>query len=105
VIFEVNGNRREVTVPDTTYRSEKTVAVTRMADAGNPGELGASIPGTVFRILVKEGDEVKEGQSLLVLEAMKMETNVVAPVRGTVTEVAVKEGQKVKSGELLLKIQ
>jgi len=105
VVFEVNGNRREMMIPDRTYRAEKKVAVTRMANPENPNELGASIPGTVFRILVTEGDEVKEGQSLLVIEAMKMETDIVAPVRGTISEITVREGQTVKSGELLLKIQ
>jgi pyruvate carboxylase len=105
VVFEVNGNRREIKIPDKTYRAEKVVTFTQMADPQKPGEIGASIPGNVFRILVKEGDEVKEGDSLLIIEAMKMETNVVSPIRGTVTEICVKEGQRVKTGELLLKIQ
>ncbi len=105
IIFEVNGNRREMTILDTTYRSEKTVAATQLADPSNPKEIGAGIPGTVSKLLVKAGETVKEGQSLLVIEAMKMETNITATVSGVIAVIAVKEGQKVKTGELLIKIE
>ena len=105
VVFEVNGNRREMTILDTTYRSEKTVAATQLADPANPKEIGAGIPGSVSKILVKTGDAVKEGQSLLIIEAMKMETNITAPASGVIVVIAVKEGQKVKTGELLIKIE
>ncbi len=104
VVFEVNGNRREMTILDRTYRSEKTVATTQMADLDNPKEVGAGIPGSVSKILVKEGDAVVEGQSLIVLEAMKMETNITASSSGVISVIAVKEGQRVKTGELLLKL-
>jgi len=105
LVFEVNGNRREMSILDTTYRSEKTVASTQLADPDNPKELGAGIPGTVSKILVKEGDVVKEGQSLLIIEAMKMETNITASCPGVIAAITVKEGQRVKSGELLLKLE
>lgn len=106
VVFEVNGNRREMTILDKTYRSEKAaVSSTQMADPDNPKEIGAGIPGTVSKILVKEGAAVKEGDSLLVLEAMKMETNITAPVSGVISAVAVKEGQRVKNGELLIRFE
>jgi len=105
VVFEVNGNRREMSFFDKTYRREKTVVVTHMADPGVPGEIGATIPGIVSKVLVRKGDAVRKGQSLLVIEAMKMETSVASPMDGTVSDVAVKEGQKVGSGELLMKIQ
>ena len=58
VVFEVNGNRREMTILDRTYRAEKTVATTQMVDPDNPKEVGAGIPGSVSKILVKEGDAV-----------------------------------------------
>ena len=76
-----------------------------MADPEDKSEVGASIPGNINKILVKEGDEVKEGQSLIIIEAMKMETNIVAPVSGVIEFVAAKEGQQVKTGELLIKIK
>lgn len=56
-------------------------------------------------MLVKAGDTVKEGDSLLVVEAMKMETNIVASSAGTIESVLVSEGQQVKTGELLVKLK
>ena len=101
LVFEVNGNRREIKIKDKTRRDTGAVVnadATVMADPENKKEVGASIPGNINKILVKEGDEVKEGQSLIIIEAMKMETNIVAPVSGVIEIVAAKEGQKVKTG-------
>lgn len=103
--FEVNGNRREIKIYDIDSGKENKVTFTQMADLDNKNEVGASIPGTVLKILVKEGDLVEEKQSLMVVEAMKMETNVIATVSGKIESIFVKENQQVKSGELLIKIQ
>jgi len=104
VVFEVNGNRREVQIADTACVVRTETVQTVMADPGNPGEVGASIPGTVIAVLVKEGEQVAENQVLAVIEAMKMETNVNAPKAGTVSSLLVKEGQKVVSGELIARL-
>ncbi|KOA18905.1 2-oxoglutarate carboxylase small subunit [Clostridium homopropionicum DSM 5847] len=104
--FEVNGNRREIKIKDkTAAASVNQGTATQMADPDNALEVGASIPGTVLKVLVKEGDEVKENDSLIVIEAMKMETNITASASGTVESIIVKEGQQVKSGELLVKLK
>ena len=104
--FEINGNRREIKIKDKTERAlGNSNAITQMADPDNNLEIGAGIPGTVLKVLVTEGEAVKEGQSLVVIEAMKMETNIVASSTGTVETVLIKEGQLVKSGELLVKIK
>jgi pyruvate carboxylase len=103
--FEVNGNQRAITVLDKSYQKGEVVSATVLADPDNKNEIGASIPGTVAKIMVKEGDKVKAGQNLILLEAMKMETQVIAPVSGEVTFVNVTEGKQVKNGELLLKIE
>ena len=58
--------------------------------------------GTVIGIEVEEGDEVAAGDVLLVLEAMKMENDVVAEFGGTVTEVAVEDGQSVNQGDAIV---
>ncbi|MFW6305808.1 MAG: biotin/lipoyl-containing protein, partial [Bacillota bacterium] len=79
--------------------------ITQMADPTNNLEIGSSIPGKVVKVLVEQGDEVKEGQSLIIVEAMKMETNITSPVSGTVTSIVVVEDQQVQSGELLLKLE
>ncbi len=104
VTFEVDGNRRAITITDKTYRSEKAVTVTAMADPANPNEIGASIPGTVSKILVKEGDAFTSDKSLIVIEAMKMETNIKPQGNGRVREILVKEGQQVRAGELLMRL-
>ncbi len=103
--FEVNGNQREITILDKSYQKGSMVSSTVIADPANKNEIGASIPGTVTKVLVKEGDEVKAGQSLVVIEAMKMEAQIMSPVSGKVLTVNVAEGQQVKNGELLIKIE
>lgn len=104
--FEVNGNRRDIYVKDhacvALSQEEKEV---QMANPENPLEIGASIPGKVIKVLVKEGDRVQSSQVLLVVEAMKMETNVIATASGIVEAILVKEGQMVTSGELLVKMK
>ena len=61
----------------------------------------APLAGSVFKILVNEGDEIEAGQVLLILEAMKMETNIISTTDGIVDTVFVKEGQQVKAGEMI----
>jgi len=103
VQFELNGMRREVAVPDKNAQV-KGAAVT-MADPEDKSQVGASIPGMVSRINVKPGDRVHENQVLTVVEAMKMETSVVARMAGTVDEVLIREGSAVKAGQLLITIK
>ena len=104
--FEVNGNSRVITVKDknaVNLRSSSSEKI--MADTGNQYEIGANIPGNIYKILVKQGDKVEAGQPIAVLEAMKMETNVLAPLAGTVAKIHVKEGQRVVSGELIAELE
>lgn len=104
--FEVNGNRRVVTIKDKNAITAKNASIEKvMADTGNQYEIGANIPGNVYKILVKEGDKVEAGQPIAVLEAMKMETNVIAPLAGTVNKIHVKEGQRVVAGELIAELE
>jgi biotin carboxyl carrier protein len=65
-------------------------------------ELRAAMPGKVVKISCKVGDQVKAGQALLVIEAMKMENELRSPGAGKVAEVAVREGQTVEGGQLLV---
>lgn len=62
----------------------------------------SSIVGIVVKVLVSEGQKVKKGEPVLVLEAMKMESNVVAPLDATVTKIHVAQGDSVKKGQVLL---
>ncbi|WP_313037125.1 sodium-extruding oxaloacetate decarboxylase subunit alpha [Stutzerimonas nitrititolerans] len=73
--------------------------------ASAPGDVSTSMPGNVVDVLVKEGDTVKAGQPLLVSEAMKMETEIQAPIAGTVKAVHVAKGDRVNPGEVLIEIE
>ena len=100
VIFELNGIRREVQVPDEA--AQKNIVKVPMADPEDKSQVGASIPGAVSKIAVKAGDRVEKNQTLVTIEAMKMETAITARMDGTVDTVEVKEGGTVKGGQLLL---
>ncbi|MDD6311777.1 MAG: pyruvate carboxylase [Firmicutes bacterium] len=104
-IFEVNGTRSAVKVKDqaATIASNATKIV--FADADDPAEIGANIPGNIIKVLINEGDEVEEGQPIAVIEAMKMETNILATQKGVVDKIYIKEGQQVKAGELIAKLK
>ncbi|CAI8491919.1 unnamed protein product [Pichia kudriavzevii] len=102
VYFELNGEMRKVTIEDKTAAIE---TVTRAkADGHNPNEVGAPMAGVVVEVRVKHGTEVKKGDPLAVLSAMKMEMVISAPVSGRVGEVFVNEGDSVDMGDLLVKI-
>mgnify|MGYP002551489164 FL=1 len=68
-------------------------------------EIGASIPGKVIKVLVKEGEEVEEHQPLIVIEAMKMETNIVSKTNGKIKSIKVKEGEMVSDKQLLMTLE
>jgi biotin carboxyl carrier protein len=78
------------------------------AAAATPQEgssvIAAPLPGLVLDLLVKEGDAVKAGQSLLVMEAMKMENQIQAPFDGTVKKVFVQKGANICEGDKLIEI-
>ncbi|ASJ04783.1 pyruvate/oxaloacetate carboxyltransferase [Thermococcus barossii] len=74
------------------------------APAGE-GAVTAPMPGKILRILVKEGEEVKTGQGLLILEAMKMENEIPAPKDGVVKKILVKEGDTVDTGQTLIELE
>jgi len=75
------------------------------ADAAGRQEIRASMPGKVVAVKVNVGDPVVRGQGLLILEAMKMENEVVAPRDGTVRALGVQAGQTVETGALLAAVE
>ncbi len=101
VVFEVNGNRRTVSIKDQGAKAQAAAASVVMADPDNEKEIGANIPGTILKVLVKEGEKVEANQPIAVIEAMKMETNILAPVSGEIDKIYVNDAQQVKSGELI----
>ncbi len=65
----------------------------------------AFIPGTITKIHIRKGSRVKEGDVLLVLEAMKMRNNIVSPVDGKITKINVKKGDTVAKNQLLIELE
>jgi len=103
VVFELNGIRREITAQNA--KKAATAQMIELADPANPMEIGAGIQGRVSRIVATPGAEVKMNDVLVVIEAMKMETTVVARANGVVDEICVRENQPVKAGQLLIRMK
>ncbi|XP_013406677.1 pyruvate carboxylase, mitochondrial [Lingula anatina] len=103
VFFELNGQLRSVLVKD--LEAMKEMHFHPKALKGVKGSIGSPMPGNVVDIKVKEGDRVKQGDTLLVLSAMKMEMTVTAPIDGIVKKVAVTKDMKLEGDDLLMEIE
>ena len=103
----VNGTAYEVEIEEMTGAPTVAAApVAAPAAASGAGEsITSPMPGNILAVNVAAGDMVKKGQVLMVLEAMKMENEIMAPQDGKVTSVAVAKGAAVESGALLCTIQ
>jgi pyruvate carboxylase len=102
VFFELNGQPREVSVRDRALEVKHPTRV--KADPAKPGEIGAPIPGVVSAVTVELNQRLKKGEPLLVMEAMKMQSTVYAPVAGAVKQLLVQPGQHVEAKDLLMTI-
>lgn len=100
VSFELNGMMRDIDIKDNNYSGNIKDII--KADMNDPMQIGASIPGKVVKILVKEDDEVKQNQPIIIIEAMKMETIIVAKADGIVKSIKVEEGELVRDKQLLI---
>jgi biotin carboxyl carrier protein len=133
-LIKVNGNQYEVEVEEVrdgsvaetaTYSAPAPKAAAAPAPAqaapkpaaapapaapkANAGTVGAvkitaPMPGTILGVKVNVGDAVKKGQVLLILEAMKMENEIVAPQDGTVASINVSKGTSVNAGDLMISL-
>ncbi|WP_416151076.1 pyruvate carboxylase [Salipaludibacillus sp. HK11] len=103
IYFELNGQPREIIVHDENV--ESLVKMKQKVDKTNEKHIGASMPGTVVKVLVSKGDKVKRGDHLTITEAMKMETTVQAPFDGVIKHVYVSNGEAIQAGDLLLEIE
>ena len=101
-----DGAKRWVTVGGQTFALTKSTAGTRRAQHGHHAqdELIAPMPGQVRAVNVAEGESVTKGQTLLALEAMKMEIRVSAPRDGVVGKLLVQQGQTVEREQVLIEI-
>jgi len=102
LFFELNGQPREVNVRDRSLR-----VVERShpkADAADPGQVGAPTAGLISSIAVQANHAVERGAKLLTLEAMKMQSNIYAPIAGKISKLLVTPGQHVEAKDLLVVI-
>ena len=100
----VNGTRYEVEVEEIDANAAAKAEPVKAAPAGAGTEVRSPMPGNILQVNVKPGDAVKEGQQLMILEAMKMENEILAPCAGRVTAIGVAKGSSVESGALLCTI-
>ncbi len=103
-VATVNGKvyRLELRQEGAEKRSSASSAMAQQSVEATP--VAAQMPGKVLRVTAKAGQRVKEGDSLLILEAMKMEVQVSSPVSGTVITVSVSPGEQVNTGQVLASI-
>ncbi|HWP01538.1 MAG TPA: sodium-extruding oxaloacetate decarboxylase subunit alpha [Methylococcus sp.] len=99
----IDGMPEEVVFePLNTFVADRSV---RRKAATRPGDVTTHMPGNILDVLVQVGDAVKVGQPLLITEAMKMETEIPAPISGTVKAIHVAKGDRVNPGEVLVEIE
>jgi pyruvate carboxylase len=103
VFFELNGQPREVNVPDRSL--EASLHKHPKANPDDPDHVAAPMPGKVSNVAVKNGQDVKAGERLLSIEAMKMETAVYCPRDAKVKAVLVNAGSIVTAGDLLVELE
>lgn len=113
-VVEVNGNEFRVDIETESssnapklVRSQSTSNIdiqTPKVEKSQAGDVTAPIPGVIHKILVKPGDNVNEGDNVIILEAMKMESDINTNYTGKVKEILVKEGENVTEGQVLIKI-
>jgi pyruvate carboxylase len=104
LFYELNGMPRESAVFDNSLKSSAAASRVK-GDPSDPAHACAPMPGVVTEVAVSTGQEVKAGDKLVVLEAMKMLTTVSASADGTIAEVLVKKGDQVDSDDLLVRIE
>ncbi len=101
--IQVNGNTYQAEISDPYDQLVNRMGLL-LDNFHKVDEVKAPMPGLVLQILVAPGEEVKKGDALLVLEAMKMENIIKSPGDGTVGEIAVQKGQAVEKGQVLLRM-
>jgi biotin carboxyl carrier protein len=99
--IKVNGSLYKIAVEDQFDQLLKQLGMDNLA-AAKVQQIKAPMPGLVLSVLVSEGDEVKKGDSLLVLEAMKMENMIKSPTDGIIKKITIKQGDKVEKNEVLI---
>ncbi len=103
VFFKVNGENRIVDIFDKSLNIKKVENA--KVDSSVPGQIGAPLQGSLYKVLVKKGQDIKENDPLFVIEAMKMETTVTAFKDGKVKSITLPAGSMVKQDDLILTLE
>lgn len=115
--IEVNGTSYHVEIEQEQRKRSKTPTIVRKQQAPKRTEskikkqmsggeqIKAPLPGTILKITTKEGDSVKKGDNVLIMEAMKMENNIMATRDGVVKSIKVTEGESVLQDDVLVEIE
>jgi len=109
--YEVEVERKETTKTKTPTLVRSNVQVDRKDSkikknvSSRATIIKAPLPGTIFKLIKREGDEVKKGEPILIMEAMKMENNVLAEKDGVIKSLKVREGDSVLQNDVLAEIE
>ncbi len=103
VFFDMNGQARRIQVKDENIQASHLAKP--KADKADSSHIGAQMPGTIIEVKVAEGEQVEAGQSLIISEAMKMETTIQAPFKGTIKKVHISANDSIESQDLLIEIE
>ncbi|GAC1446100.1 MAG: pyruvate carboxylase [Pyrinomonadaceae bacterium] len=102
VFFKLNGQTRNIVILDKSLRVEKIETV--KVDKNNAKQIGSPLPGMLSKIFAKNGDKVTKNQPLFIIEAMKMETIVAAPLNGVIANIFLSEKQLVVADTLIVEL-
>lgn len=102
-----NHQPTSLIIDDTTYETtlNEKYKQRRKYEPENPKQIRAYIPGVIKAIFVKEGQAVKEGEEVLILEAMKMENRLLCPIGGNIKQILIEVNQMVTKNQLLVEIE
>ncbi len=104
-LVEIEGEEFEVKVTPTGYTEIEKTGKKKKPDKALEGGIATSMQGIILKLNVKEGDEITQGDVVAVIEAMKMENEIVAPYSGKVEEIFVSKGDTVGSGDILMVVK
>jgi biotin carboxyl carrier protein len=109
---ESGGNRYEIQIGEQSFevsiedeRTKLLAGTVRAGVSSNAARVNAPMPGLVIGTPLEAGAEVTAGQTVIVLEAMKMENDLASPISGTIKEVRVQKGQTVEQGQVLIVVE
>lgn len=103
IFFDLNGQPRRIVVHDRTLGIQ--IQQRAKADPDDQRQVGAPLPGLIASHTHSEGEHVAAGERLCVIEAMKMESNVTAPIEGRIQKIHLEAGQQVETGDLLFSLE